>query len=60
MALDKRDREHAHREETDFKRIARRNKLPDLSMGMSVDFPVAIQFGATVVRVGTAIFGPRR
>lgn len=27
MALDKRDREHAHREEVDFKRIARRNKL---------------------------------
>ena len=27
MALDKRDREHAHREEIDFKRIARRNKL---------------------------------
>lgn len=27
MALDKRDREHAHRDETDFKRIARRNKL---------------------------------
>lgn len=30
MALDKRDREHAHREETDFKRIARRNKLMGL------------------------------
>lgn len=27
MALDKRDREHAHREETDFRRITRRNKL---------------------------------
>lgn len=27
MALDKRDREHAHREEADFKRLARRNKL---------------------------------
>ena len=30
MALDKRDREHAHREEIDFKRIARRNKLMGL------------------------------
>ena len=31
----------------------------DLSMGMSHDFPVAIEEGATVVRVGTAIFGAR-
>jgi uncharacterized pyridoxal phosphate-containing UPF0001 family protein len=28
-------------------------------MGMSADFPLAIQFGATHVRVGTAIFGHR-
>ena len=34
--------------------------LPELSMGMSCDFPVAIQEGATLVRVGTAIFGHRR
>jgi pyridoxal phosphate enzyme (YggS family) len=40
-------------------KIARRNGLPLLSMGMSADFPVAIVFGATHVRVGTAIFGPR-
>ncbi len=33
--------------------------LPHLSMGMSHDFPVAIEEGATLVRVGTAIFGPR-
>ena len=33
--------------------------LPDLSMGMSHDFPVAVEEGATMVRVGTAIFGPR-
>ncbi len=31
----------------------------ELSMGMSNDFPVAIEEGATLVRVGTAIFGPR-
>jgi len=31
----------------------------DLSMGMSNDFEVAIEEGATVVRVGTAIFGER-
>ncbi len=34
--------------------------LPWLSMGMSHDFEVAIDEGATIVRVGTAIFGPRR
>jgi pyridoxal phosphate enzyme (YggS family) len=44
-------------------RLAQR-KLPrvvveDLSMGMSNDFEVAIEEGATLVRVGTAIFGPR-
>jgi PLP dependent protein len=40
-------------------KIARRNGLALLSMGMSADFPLAIQFGATHVRVGTAIFGER-
>jgi len=40
-------------------KIARRNSLPLLSMGMSADFPLAIEFGATHVRVGTAIFGER-
>lgn len=34
--------------------------LPDLSMGMTNDFPVAIEEGATIVRVGRAIFGQRR
>jgi hypothetical protein len=33
--------------------------LAELSMGMSHDFEVAIEEGATLVRVGTAIFGPR-
>jgi pyridoxal phosphate enzyme (YggS family) len=41
-------------------KIARRNGLFLLSMGMSADFPLAIEFGATHVRVGTAIFGARR
>jgi pyridoxal phosphate enzyme (YggS family) len=40
-------------------KIARRNGLKLLSMGMSADFPIAIAFGATHVRVGTAIFGAR-
>ncbi|MCX7760217.1 MAG: YggS family pyridoxal phosphate-dependent enzyme [Hydrogenothermaceae bacterium] len=35
-------------------------KLPHLSMGMSHDFEVAIEEGATIVRVGTAIFGERK
>ncbi len=39
--------------------IAKRNGLKLLSMGMSADFPIAIAFGATHVRVGTAIFGVR-
>jgi pyridoxal phosphate enzyme (YggS family) len=34
-------------------------RLPQLSMGMSGDFPIAIEEGATLVRVGTAIFGER-
>ena len=33
--------------------------LRELSMGMSADFEVAIEEGATLVRVGTALFGPR-
>jgi uncharacterized pyridoxal phosphate-containing UPF0001 family protein len=34
-------------------------KLPQLSMGMTNDFPIAVEEGATLVRVGTAIFGER-
>jgi pyridoxal phosphate enzyme (YggS family) len=40
-------------------KIAARNGLKSLSMGMSADFAIAIQFGATHVRVGSAIFGHR-
>ena len=40
-------------------KIAARNGLTNLSMGMSADFATAIQFGATHVRVGSAIFGHR-
>ena len=42
-----------------LREIARRNGLEILSMGMSADFEKAIRFGATHVRVGTAIFGAR-
>jgi pyridoxal phosphate enzyme (YggS family) len=40
-------------------KIARRHDLKLLSMGMSADFQTAIEFGATHVRIGTAIFGER-
>jgi hypothetical protein len=43
-----------------LREIGRRHALPVLSMGMSADFETAIRFGATHVRVGTAIFGVRR
>ncbi len=39
--------------------IARRNGLDRLSMGMSGDFETAVRFGATSVRVGSALFGTR-
>jgi hypothetical protein len=34
-------------------------QVQELSMGMTHDFPIAIEEGATIVRIGTAIFGPR-
>ncbi len=40
-------------------RIAARNGIPRLSMGMSSDFETAVRFGATSVRVGSALFGAR-
>ena len=42
-----------------LREIARRHGLDQLSMGMSGDYETAIQFGATHVRIGTAIFGAR-
>lgn len=42
-----------------LRKIATRNGLPNLSMGMSGDFAAAISLGATHVRVGSAIFGSR-
>jgi pyridoxal phosphate enzyme (YggS family) len=40
-------------------KIAARNGLTELSMGMSADYELAIQLGATHVRIGSAIFGER-
>ncbi len=39
--------------------LARKHGLPTLSMGMSGDFEVAVEEGATLIRVGTALFGRR-
>ena len=43
-----------------LKKIAESNNLKELSMGMSGDYKEAIKFGATSVRVGSAIFGNRK
>ncbi len=43
-----------------LREIAKRHGLTELSMGMSADYEIAIPFGATLVRVGTAIFGARQ
>lgn len=40
-------------------RVGKKYGLPQLSMGMSNDFEVAIEEGATIVRIGTALFGAR-
>jgi hypothetical protein len=40
-------------------KMAKRNGLPQLSMGMSADYETAVRFGATHVRVGSALFGAR-
>ena len=43
-----------------LKKIANRNNLPELSMGMSSDYEDAIKFGATSVRIGSLLFGHRQ
>jgi uncharacterized pyridoxal phosphate-containing UPF0001 family protein len=40
--------------------IAKRNNICELSMGMSSDYKLAIQLGATTVRIGSALFGARK
>lgn len=43
-----------------LRQLAEAHGLPHLSMGMSHDLEVAIEEGATIVRIGTALFGPRK
>ena len=65
MAIPRADAEDHNR--AAFRRLAMtlsqlRNTMPaldTLSMGMSADYPVAIEEGATLIRLGTALFGPR-
>jgi uncharacterized pyridoxal phosphate-containing UPF0001 family protein len=37
----------------------RGHRLPELSMGMSGDYPIAVEEGATMIRLGTVLFGER-
>lgn len=53
------DPEHSRPYFQELARLAQRYGLPQLSMGMSGDFEVAIEEGATIIRVGTALFGAR-
>lgn len=46
-------------EELTEQKLFKHVEKPELSMGMSGDFPVAIEEGATIIRIGTAIFGQR-
>jgi hypothetical protein len=43
-----------------LRELSEKYGLPELSMGMTHDFEVAIEEGATIVRVGTGLFGPRQ
>ena len=43
-----------------LQKIANRNNLSELSMGMSSDYEDAIKFGATSVRIGSLLFGERK
>ena len=43
-----------------LRNIAALYELPELSMGMTHDFEVAIEEGATMVRIGTGLFGTRK
>ncbi|MHB8511226.1 MAG: YggS family pyridoxal phosphate-dependent enzyme [Actinomycetota bacterium] len=54
------DIEQARRSFRTLAGLARSNSLPELSMGMSADFEVAIEEGATIIRLGTALYGPRK
>ena len=53
------DPEHSRPYFQKLARFAREHQLRELSMGMSGDFEVAVEEGATIIRIGTALFGAR-
>ncbi len=61
LTIDEREQRRAFQQLRTLRDTAERegHQLPELSMGMSGDFPVAVEEGATMIRVGTALFGER-
>ena len=55
-----RDQENVRPVFRELRRLAESHSLPELSMGMTDDYETAIEEGATIVRIGRAIFGERR
>ena len=53
------DPEHVRPFFRKLRELSERFNLPELSMGMSHDFEVAVEEGATMVRIGTSLFGER-
>jgi uncharacterized pyridoxal phosphate-containing UPF0001 family protein len=51
--------ESARPEFRELAHLAHCLELPELSMGMTADLEIAVQEGATMIRVGEALFGPR-
>ncbi len=48
-----------HFDDLKSKKFSKNIEMKDLSMGMSADYPIAVELGSTMVRIGTAIFGER-
>ena len=46
--------------QVELQRLVPNVSLNQLSMGMTHDYPIAVEEGATIVRIGTALFGPRK
>jgi pyridoxal phosphate enzyme (YggS family) len=61
LTEDEAERRSAFRLLRDLRDVAVRSghSLPELSMGMSDDYPIAVEEGATIIRLGTALFGER-
>jgi pyridoxal phosphate enzyme (YggS family) len=61
LTEDRTEQRRAFRRLRELRDVAERSgfRLPELSMGMSGDFPVAVEEGATMIRLGTVLFGER-